>query len=176
MGKSKRLNLIGDIDEEAFGNFAEAFQEADRTPGPIALLVSSDGGSVDVGTAMYELIRTSQNQVVTIGVGCVASMAVLVLLAGDHRVLTEGSSLLLHDGTIRMNASLVKARDVMAENLRQHDWYIQQVALRTKQDPKFWTRICSKESFFTAEEALKLNLVDEIKRYRPLKKIKLTRK
>jgi ATP-dependent Clp protease protease subunit len=167
----KVLSIVGELDEAGLKEFMEAFQKADASAGQVTVRIHSNGGSVEYGTAIYELLRTSRNPVVTVGLGEVASMAVLVLMAGDRRVLTEGSTLLLHDGSVEMHSSLLKAQQIMEENLRAHNWYCDQIADRCRLPVEEILTLAAEESYITADRALSLGLIDEVKKYRPYKHV-----
>ena len=167
--KQKLLSVIGEISSELLFDFVEEFHEAEATKGPLTVYIHSQGGGVEAGTAMYELLRTSQNPVTTIGFGDVSSMAVLLLAAGDRRILTEGTRLLLHDGGISVNWSLMKAKKHMDEMLFCHDWYAQQLADRAGGSLKTWLSRLDDELFIDAETACKWGLAEEIRRYKQKK-------
>jgi ATP-dependent Clp protease protease subunit len=164
---TKILSIVGELDETGLKEFLEAFTKADASPGTVTVRIHSAGGSVQCGTAIYELLRTSRNPIVTIGIGEIASMAVLILMAGDVRVLTEGSTLLLHDGSVDVSNSLLKAKQVMQENIRAHEWYCEQIADRCDLPVDEILGYAAEESYLTAERALSLGLIDEVKNYRP---------
>ncbi len=172
----RTLSLVGELNAEVFAGFLEAFQRADaKKAGPITVYVSSGGGSVDIGNSIYELLRTSQNQVITVGLGDVSSMAVLVLMAGDHRIMTEGTSLLIHDGSVNVEGSMLKMKAFMDENIRQHRLYCHKIAERSGLPPDYLLERGEKEFYLTAAQALTMGLVDEIRRYRKFAPIQIPR-
>lgn len=164
------IPLIGDFDEELFSNFLEAFHEADSKRGDIVINIHSGGGSVDVGIALHDVIRTSHNKVITVGLGAVSSMAVLVLAAGDYRLVTEGTTLLIHDGTVNLKNSLLKAKDHLQEQIRLHNWYADRLAERSRLSAAEWrAKMEASEWFLDANGAVGTGLVDEIIPYRTIK-------
>lgn len=172
---SKFIPIVGDLNEEALALFVEALHKADSGRGPIIVQISSAGGIVGVGTAMYELLRTTTNQVITIGAGEVCSMAVLVLMAGDYRILTRGTTVLLHDGAVHIDNTLMKANAQISEQLREHRWYCNEIAVRSGMAYKDVFALAEKESFFTAETAVELGLADAVKSYRKIQTVKFPR-
>lgn len=68
-----------------------------QRPTRIYLLLSSQGGNLDDGLSLYNLIRTVNIEVVTVNLGQVASIANVVFLAGEHRVACEESYFHFHD-------------------------------------------------------------------------------
>ncbi len=166
--RAKSIYIVGELDHEALNRFLEAFPraEADPEPGPIFVYIMSEGGDVDIGLAMYELLRTATNPIITIGIGGVSSMAVLLLMAGDHRVMTQSSNLLIHDGTVAAQGTLYAAKAHMEQNYKMHSWYCQQIADRSGTPTEKIAEMAAKETFVDANEALQLGLIDEIKQYR----------
>lgn len=63
---------------------------------PIEFVINSIGGDIYSGLALYDRIRRSICEVHMIGTGFVASMAVIIFLAGDARYLTESCTILNH--------------------------------------------------------------------------------
>lgn len=166
----KNLFISGDLNDAALADFVEAFRKADERKGLITVTIHSRGGDVDAGTSIYEMIRTSKNPVAVVGMGEVASMAVLVLMAGDHRMMTPGSVMLLHDGSVSVSDSLMKAKAVMAQNLKSHRWYSEQIANRSGMSLESALTLTEHETYLTPKEALAMGLIDEIKLYRPFTK------
>lgn len=63
---------------------------------PIEIIIDSPGGSCYDGFALYDALRSSECQILTVGTGIIASMAVTLLLAGDERELTENARVMNH--------------------------------------------------------------------------------
>ena len=75
----------------------------------ISILISSPGGSVDAGLAIYDTIRALEEKInVNIyGYGMVASMAAILLASGHkgHRYLMPNSKMLLHEPLLSSGVS-----------------------------------------------------------------------
>lgn len=61
------------------------------------LLISSGGGNIEDGFALYNLLRTLKCEVVTVNMGQIASIANVIFLAGDHRIACPESYFHFHD-------------------------------------------------------------------------------
>lgn len=70
--------------------------DTEKNNKPIEFVINSEGGSCADGLALYDRLRHANSPIVTIGTGMVASIALLVYLAGDERLLTENVRLLNH--------------------------------------------------------------------------------
>jgi ATP-dependent Clp protease protease subunit len=62
----------------------------------ITLVINSGGGGCYDGLALYDRIRQSACNIKTRGTGLVASMGLVIFLAGDEREITENTRLLSH--------------------------------------------------------------------------------
>ncbi len=80
---------------------------------PIKLYISSNGGNVDDGYQLIDVIENSVTPVYTINTGCAYSMAFLIAISGHKRFATKHSTFLMHDGTNFVIDSGAKAQDRM---------------------------------------------------------------
>lgn len=167
----RKIIMTGEINDKTASNFSTIFKQFDEKPCEIQIFMNSPGGDVDAGVGMYELIRTSSNPVTTVGVGLVGSMAVLLFEAGDLRLVTEGTTFLLHDGSVAARGTLLDVKSHLEEMLKNHNWYAQQIAFRAKIPIKRVLQLTTKETYLDAKQALNLKLVDEIIPYRPFAKL-----
>lgn len=65
---------------------------------PIKVFIDSPGGDADAGFAIFDMMRFVRPQVVTVGMGLVASAAAIILLASpkEHRIGLPNSHYLIH--------------------------------------------------------------------------------
>jgi ATP-dependent Clp protease protease subunit len=68
----------------------------ESTKKPIEFYLNSPGGSVYSGLALYDYLLSCKAPIVTIGTGIVASMGVLILLAGQRRMATKNTRFMTH--------------------------------------------------------------------------------
>ncbi len=61
------------------------FLEASDSTKPIFVYIDSEGGDIDAGFAIFNMIRFVRPKVFTIGVGLVASAGALIFLAADSK-------------------------------------------------------------------------------------------
>ncbi len=66
---------------------------------PILLYVVSNGGEVDSGFELIDVIRASKTPVYTVNLGYQYSMGFLIGLAGHRRYATKNAKFLMHDGS-----------------------------------------------------------------------------
>lgn len=161
------IYIIGSIEPDTLRSFAYQFRKADAKKGPITVHISSGGGDVDAGMGIYELIRTSRNQVTTHGFGNVSGIAVMIFAAGDERVLTEGTSLLVHDGTLEVSGALRTVKSEIDENYRLHTKYCDAIAgaggVLSSEDVR---TMASKETYIDARLAGVYEIATKVVPYR----------
>lgn len=80
---------------------------------PILLFILSNGGAVDVGFELIDVIELSTTPVYTINIGYQYSMGFLIGLAGHKRFATKNARFLMHDGSNFVWDSSAKVRDQM---------------------------------------------------------------
>lgn len=80
---------------------------------PILLYVISNGGEVDSGFELIDIIEASETPVYTINIGFQYSMGFLIGLAGHKRFATKNAKFLMHDGSNFVWNSGAKAQDQM---------------------------------------------------------------
>jgi len=167
--ENRALYLFGEIDAMTAYRFISGFKWLDRTPGPIHVLLSSQGGSTDPGIAIYETLRTANNPIIVEGIGIVASAAVPVLLAGSVRFLNPHTRVMVHnisfnvDGTLSTSDATTISKD--AEHF--NEWYHTLIAERTGARAKDIDKWCDSETSFAAEEAVKLGFADKVLEPKP---------
>lgn len=158
--KSRVLVFAGEVEAEAIGNFMREFTELDATTGPIEIRIYSGGGDSYGAMAIYDLIRSSPNEVHTVAFGDVSSAAVLIFQAGDQRIASQNCTFLLHPTSTHVEGTFVQVETASKETQRIHRRYCQLLAERSGMALKKVMKLCSKETFVTADEAVALGLAD----------------
>lgn len=133
----------------------------------IEIIFNSPGGSIVAGMALFDFIqmlRIKGHKVTTTALGMAASMAGILLQAGDVRVMGKESYLLIHEasfgaigkvGEVEDTVALIKMMLTRVKNIfaaRSH--------LSAKQIENRWRR---KDWWLDSDEALKLGFVDEVR-------------
>ncbi|WKC58292.1 ATP-dependent Clp protease proteolytic subunit [Borrelia sp. P9F1] len=85
--KSRAIVITGEINKDTSKLFQEKilFLEASDYAKPIFVYIDSEGGDIDAGFAIFNMIRFVKPKVFTIGVGLVASAGALIFLASDSK-------------------------------------------------------------------------------------------
>lgn len=119
--EDRRLYLDCDVERDVIstiGRHILRFNKEDKGINiserkPIYLFISSDGGGVDDGLELVDIIKSSKTPVYTVTMGYCYSMAFLIYLAGHKRFASKHATFLIHDGSSYIYNSGSKARDTM---------------------------------------------------------------
>ena len=129
---------------------------------PIILYVTSNGGDVDAGFALIDVIISSETPVYVINHGYQYSMGFLIGLAGHKRFAMPHAKFLMHDGSQFIYNSGAKAQDQMEFNKRMEERIKKYVITRTKITSEMYDSQMRKEWYMFADEAKELGVTDYI--------------
>lgn len=158
------IQVIGTIDEEAFKVFSERMDELEiiDLSSIIHVELSSGGGSAYDAIAFYERIRLSPCDVHVVAIGYVASAAVLVLAAGDHRKMTENSWVMVHEDSGKLKGNTVELEREAKHMRRLETQWTNLLQSRTKKSSSSWGTMHKNTTYLNAHECKALGLVDEV--------------
>ena len=164
--KERVVFLVGPIDEMSANVIVAQllFLESDNPEKEISLYISSPGGLVSAGLAIYDTMQFVKPDVSTLCTGQAASMGALLLCAGakGKRFCLPNSRMLIHQplGGFEGQASDIEIHAKEILYLRQRLNEI--MAKHTGQDIKTIERDTDRDNFFGADEAVKYGLVDKV--------------
>jgi len=168
--QNRKLYLNEDIDECVIDNVVRHILQynaddkgkpvEDRKP--ILLYCSSNGGSIDPGFELVDVILQSKTPVYTINLGYQYSMGFLIGLAGHKRYASKTAKFLMHDGTNFVVNSGAKAQDQMEFNKRIEQRIKEYVLAQTKITSEMYDAQMRKEWYMFADEAKNLGVTDYI--------------
>lgn len=157
--------VVDIFDEIGFwGVNAAAFQRelAQVNASEITVNLSSPGGEIFEGIAIYNALRSHPANVTIRVSALAASIASVIAQAGDRIVMLSGSQMMIHEGS---GLCMGNAQDMqqMAELLdRQSDNIATIYAERAGGTPDEWRTRMRAETWFNAEEAVAAGLADEV--------------
>lgn len=129
---------------------------------PIKLYINSDGGYLTAGFLIIDTIKLSKTPVYTINIGTSYSAAFYIFIAGHHRIAYKHSSFLFHEGSTGIQGDANKFRNYadFYNNLLKMS---QEHTLKnTKISSSDYEKHQKDDWWFTAEEAIKYGICDEI--------------
>lgn len=169
INKNKVLYFFGEINPSSAGNFICALQESDSLPGLNTVFMFSGGGEVNSAMGMYDAIKCTKNQVLTVAIGEVASAAVLPFVAGDVRLMYRNSQIFLHETrSIFPSEHAIKQADLTKVAFNGEDvfqTYCNLLAENVKIPVSKIMNMCIDETYLNPEQAGKVGFCDGIHDY-----------
>ena len=171
--QNNNIFLTEEVNEESIATIqAELFYLASKMSpeesknDPITIYINSPGGEVYSCLGLYDVMQLFINQgyvIRTINIGLAASAAAVILLAGSkgYRYCLPHSTVMLHQpssgtyGTITDMKIAVEEGDRLKKLL--NDIVIQHAGEQV-------VELMERDAWISPDEALKFNLIDEIKR------------
>jgi ATP-dependent Clp protease protease subunit len=163
---NNRIILVNtDINRKTADKFIKSLRFLECYSGdPITIHINCPGGSVYDGLSMIDAIRTSSCQVITVGTGLIASMALPLLASGDIRKATANSFMMCHEisyshGHERLSTTEIESKHTKILNVRLNKL----LAQYSFKPYHFWARVGKHVDYYMdADKALELGLIDEI--------------
>jgi ATP-dependent Clp protease protease subunit len=162
-----RIIFIGSeiTDEVANAVMAQLlFLEAENPEKDISLYINSPGGSITAGLAIYDTMQFITSNVSTICVGQAASMAAVLLAAGEpgKRYALPNSRVILHQpmGGFQGQASdiAIHAKEV----LRIREKLVEILSAHTRRPQDRIQADIERDFILTSPEALEYGVIDQI--------------
>ncbi len=166
MLRNREVECVGVIDAQMLNSIARQlrFLARESATEPITLFVNSDGGEVNSGLAIYDVMKAIPCPIRTVCVGRAASMGAVLFASGDQRDILPHGSVLIHDPLIpggiggsalqiqEISEDLLRVRHMLAEILvRQTGRSLEEIFAKTARD-----------TIFTADEAVEFGLADRV--------------
>ena len=136
-------------------------------PKYLQLVINSTGGDLNSAFAVIDTMKGSAIPIYTVGLGCIASAAVLIFMAGEKgkRVLTPNTSVLSHQyswgvyGKEHDLFATVKEYELTTQRMLTH--YKKCTGLTEKKIREFL--LPAEDVWLSATQAKKLGLCDSVK-------------
>lgn len=168
--KQRKLFLNTEIDQISIADIAKhilQYNKEDKgkaveTREPILLYVVSNGGELDSGFELIDIIQNSITPVYTINLGYQYSMGFLIGLAGHKRFATKNAKYLMHDGSNFVYNSGAKAQDQMEFNRKVEERVKQYILSRSNVTSDEYDSKLRVEWYLFADEAKEKGFVDYI--------------
>ncbi len=163
----ERIIFVGTAVDDDIANLVIAqmlFLESEDPDKDLHLYINSPGGIVTAGLAIYDTMQYIKPQVSTLCMGQAASIAALLLAAGEKgkRFALPHSRILIHQpmGGFQGQASDV---DIQAkEILRMREELNHILASQTKQSLEKIAKDTDRDFFMTGEQAKAYGIIDEV--------------
>ncbi|MFZ3473097.1 head maturation protease, ClpP-related [Streptomyces sp. 4.24] len=157
--------VVDIFDEIGFwGVNAAAFQRelAQVSASEITVNLSSPGGEIFEGIAIYNALRTHPANVTIRVSALAASIASVIAQAGDRIVMLSGSQMMIHEGSGLCMGNAEDMQQMAALLDRQSANIADIYAERAGGSADEWRARMRAETWFNAEEAVASGLADEV--------------
>jgi ATP-dependent Clp protease protease subunit len=162
--EGRTIFMFNEITEESASNYLKGLELMEKINpfAPVTVKIMSNGGDFYSGLAFYDALVNSHCPKIMIGTGMVASTATIIFQAGDQRQLTANCRFLIHDGTQEFDGQPKSLESWSKESKRARQMMYDIYSKKSKKDSSFWEKECSKDTVYTAQEAVKLGLADKV--------------
>lgn len=166
MLKRRTIVVEGQVNQAMAGDIIRQLKylQGENPKAEITMMINSPGGSVTDGLAIFDVMREITCPIRTVGVGMQASMGSVLLAGGDTRIMTKNSQLLIHQimggasGGTQHSDFEISAAFMAKEHEALKSIYVEFTGL----NHKFWDTVGERDTWFTAEQALKLGFIHEV--------------
>lgn len=129
----------------------------------LVVRINSPGGYISEGIAIYEALRRHPAHVVTVVDALAASAASYIFQAGDERVMSRYSELMIHEATLGVVGNAAELTAAAHRMDRESDIIARVYADRSRRgDASTWRAAMRAETWYTAAEAVDAGLADRI--------------
>jgi len=164
-----QLWLEGEIDPDFARRFFDWYQTIGNEASEAVVVINSGGGDLNSSVAIHDTISMSPVKFTLVGMGSIASGGLHIFVAGQRRIVTPATEIGIH----RIMTGEAPYSEAMRDNFE----------LLTEQWSRRYAQITGKTAsylnkrffdgnfhYITPQEAVDLNLADEIWNYPPVTK------
>ncbi len=159
----RTIYLIGEINEESTRQFIIVLNFLDNlSKEPIRIILSCPGGEEEAGYAIFDAIKLARSPVLVDGIGMVASMAAIVIQAGDVRRLSPNAVFMIHHGSMGMpdhieqDKVLAIGRLIATNNIKYHTLLANRTGIPIQEIRK----MSEEETYLDATQAVRKGFAD----------------
>lgn len=131
---------------------------------PINLILSTYGGSIYDGLALYDAIESSTTPVEITCTGKIMSMGIIIALAGKVRKAHKNTTFMIHQASGQTWGTITDMEESMEEKRRVNEAIFNIIKQKTRIPEEKLDEVMNykRDWFITAEEALELGIITEI--------------
>lgn len=170
--------LFGGIDQHTAYDACEFIIKANMlkaVDAPLTFLINSEGGNVNDGFAIIDVMETSRLPVQTVGTGLIASMALLILSAGHKgtRTITKNTEIMAHQWMGAMEGKFHELMAVTNEHVRLKGLFVDHFLRHSTMSERQINDVlfAPSDRWLTPAECKKFGLVDRVSEYLEAPKI-----
>lgn len=165
MLKTRTVLVSGAVDDKlAEKTIAQLLILDAESHDPIRVMITSQGGHVDSGYAIHDMLRFIESPITTIGAGWVASIAVPILFGApkDRRYSLPNTRFLLHQPSGGAGGQASDIRIEAEEILKVREKLNELIAAETGQDVERVAKDSDRNFWMDAEQAKEYGLIGQV--------------
>ncbi len=130
----------------------------------ITIYINSPGGEVESGLALYDVMQGLSCPIRTVCLGTAASMAAVIFAAGGQRDILPHGKVMIHDPLLSdgVGGSALRVQDISKRLLKTREELCSILSKHTGKSLRVIYKRTAKDTYFSAEEAVKFGLADRI--------------
>jgi ATP-dependent Clp protease protease subunit len=164
--------LFGGVDQGTAYEACEFIIKANMlqaTENPLTFIINSEGGHVNDGFAIIDVMETSRLPVQTVGTGLIASMALLILAAGHKgtRTITKNTEIMAHQWMGGMEGKFHELMAVTNEHIRLKSLFVDHFLRHSNMNEKQINDVlfAPSDRWLSPAECKKFGLCDRVTDY-----------
>lgn len=165
MLKTRTILINGQVDQELAEKVISQLVVMDAAShDPIRVIVTSQGGHVDSGFAIHDMLRFVESEIIGIGAGWVASIAVPILFGADkkNRYALPNTRFLLHQPSGGAGGQAADIRIEAQEILKIREKINLLIATETGQTVERVRSDSDRNYWMSASEAVTYGLISKV--------------
>ena len=144
---------------------AELVRDAlDGVTEDVLIKLNSNGGDVFEGVEIYNYLKAHPSHITVEVTGLAASAATFIVAGADKAVMNTGTTFMIHEASSFAWGNKSELQKVLNALETIDDSIISIYEAKTGQSKEQLTDWMTEEKWFSAEEAVKFNFVDEVKK------------
>jgi ATP-dependent Clp protease protease subunit len=164
--RDRIVMLQGEIDARSANTVIAQmlFLESENPNADVSLYIQSPGGEVYAGLAILDTMKYIKSNVSTIGIGQVASMASVLLAAGEKgkRFALPNTRIMIHQPMAGTSGQVTDMEIHVKEYSKTKEKLIKLMSEFTGQKEKALFDAMERDNYMTAQESKAFGLIDEV--------------
>lgn len=165
--KDRTLYIFGEIDSSILEAVILPLQRLSEDEEPITIKLHTTGGSVWDAAVLLDLIENIKCPLIIEVLGYALSMGIYILMAGKNnphviRIAHSFSIGLIHPGSLALDGDARKVKQIQKFNEKIENKLKNFLLENTNMTSEEYERHEDEEYYLTAEDMLRLGIVDEI--------------
>ena len=164
VGKIFISGLIGNYENEKGVELVDVISQVRKQPDATSfnVYINSEGGLVDVGFDIYNYLKSLGLPITTIGNGLVASIATVIFMAGQKRLVTPNTQFMIHFPMAGISNATAEEMEMYSKELKSVenkivDFYSKETSLQKEAI----TPLLRNETFLTESQLYNLGFVTQ---------------